>query len=226
MSTSDNIFSRSDLVQEERAGRQRLLHDGRLFNARVYSVSIKGCEWTVKDFADRPFYVRAVARFLLRREVSILKRLSGIKGISNRVFRVDSAAMATEYLPGETLKRVDAKRITPDFLTKLEQLTATMHARGVVHLDLRSLTNVVIDREGNPGIIDFQSALSTKWMPPFLSRALRLIDMSGAAKKWLKFQPEAMGKARRALLDKANRVRRFWVFKGYFGFKRKRIAGN
>ena len=44
--------------------------------------------------------------------------------------------------------------------------------------------------------------------------------MSGALKKWLKYQPEAMGDERRQELERINRLRRFWIFRGYFGLKK------
>ena len=91
-----------------------------------------------------------------------------------------------------------------------------------MHLDLRSLTNVIIDPEGNPGIIDVQSAVVTDHLARFIARTLRAIDLSGACKKWQQFQPGAMGSVRRDFFLRINRIRRWWVFKGYFGLKAKK----
>ncbi len=219
--TKEAFFARAELTAQEEAGRTRLLRNGRLFNARVYRVDLAGREWTVKDFADRPFYVRLVARLLLRHEVKVLNRLEGISGMSPAAFRVDSAAMATEFLPGESLQNVAPERITVEFLKELETLVRRMHWAGVVHLDISSMTNIIMDPEGRPGIIDFQSAVLTDHVPRCVARWLEALDLRGVMKKWAAYQPEAMGAARRALLEKMNRLRKFWVFKGYFGLKRR-----
>lgn len=166
--------------------------------------------------------MRGIARLLLAHEVTILQRLAGIPGFSGAAFRIDANALACEFLPGESLFDTDPRRITPDFLRELETVTRRMHRAGVVHLDLRSLTNVIITPEGHPGIIDFQSAIVTDHLPRGITRLLRAIDLSGACKKWRKFQPDAMGAARRQFLQSVNRIRRFWIFKGYLGLKGKK----
>lgn len=222
MTYQNPSFTREDFQREKEAGRTELIHSGRLFNADVYRLTYGDHTWVVKDFADRPFYVRLIARALLAHEVNVLTRLQGVPGLSRAVFRLDAAALASEFLPGISLFNTDPKRITPDFLRQLETLTRSMHWAGVVHLDLRSLTNVIMYPEGKPGIIDFQSAVVTDHLPRFIARTLRAIDLSGACKKWQQFQPDAMGAVRRDFFQKINLVRRWWVFKGYFGLKAKK----
>ena len=152
----------------------------------------------------------------------MLTRLQSVPGLSRATFRLDAVALASEFLPGTSLFDTDPKRITPDFLRQLESLTRRMHRAGVVHLDLRSLTNVIMDPEGKPGIIDFQSAVVTGHLPRFIARTPRAINLSGACKKWQQFQPDAMGAVCRDFFQKINRIRRWWVFKGYFGLKAKK----
>jgi hypothetical protein len=91
-----------------------------------------------------------------------------------------------------------------------------------VHLDTRGGGNLLIRPDGRPGIIDFQAALFTRWMPGFMRRWLEDIDMSGVYKKWERWQPETLGDARRAHLERLNRWRRLWVLRGYFGLSKKR----
>ena len=87
-------------------------------------------------------------------------------------------------------------------------------------LDVRGTGNVMIRPNGSPGLIDFQASLYTGWMPGFLRRLLEDFDMSGALKKWLQFQPEMMGEERRKELERINGLRKFWIFRGYFGLKK------
>ena len=76
--------------------------------------------------------------------------------------------------------------------------------------------------DGTPGLIDFQAAMCTNHWPKGLRRILEAMDVSGALKRWKYFHPEAMGKERLERLEAINSVRRFWIFQGYFGIKRKK----
>ena len=67
-------FTREDFLRQKETGRTKLIHSGRLFNADVYRLTHGDHTWIVKDFADRPFYVRWIARALLAHEVTVLKR--------------------------------------------------------------------------------------------------------------------------------------------------------
>jgi hypothetical protein len=212
-------FGRADLGRAE----HELLRDGRFANARVERVRLDGHDWIFKDFSSRAFLVRhTIGRLLLGREVRALRRLDGIDGIPSRAFRVDAFAMAARFVPGRTLARVDDAQMSTAFLTALEALLQQVHARGLVHLDTRGGGNLLMRPDGTPGIIDFQAALSTRWMPAVLRRGFEGMDLSGVYKKWLRFQPDTLGAQRLARFEQLNQWRRFWVFRGYFGMRKKR----
>ncbi|WP_443743288.1 RIO1 family regulatory kinase/ATPase domain-containing protein [Sutterella sp.] len=199
-----------------------LLRDGRSANACVWRVRACGRSWTVKDFSRRSWYVRTfVAPLLIRRELATLVRLRGVDGVAQAVFRLDRSAIAMEYAEGTAICDVDPKRITPDYLRRLEALIAAIHRRGVVHLDLRGGGNVIVRPDGTPALIDFQTALFTEGLPARLVRMLEALDFSGAYKKWLRYQPAAMGPARRTALKRVNRLRRLWFLRGYPGTDRR-----
>lgn len=216
-------FTRADLDRAH----VTLLRDGRWANARVSRVEIDGGVWTLKDFSGRSGWVRqTLARFLLRRELRALARLRGIEGVPGDAFRVDAGAIAARFVPGTILAKLDPAQITPGFLERLEDLLRAIHARGVVHLDTRGASNVLMRPDGSPGIIDFQASLATRWMPRWLRRVLEDFDLSGVYKKWAAWQPQAMDEARRAEFDRINRLRRFWVLRGYFGLKKTHRPGS
>jgi hypothetical protein len=218
-SPSSAAFSRADLPSAQR----ELLRDGRFANARVERVHIGGADWIFKDFSSRAFIVRhTVGRFLLGREVRALQRLQGIAGIPDRAFRVDAFAMAARFVPGRTLARVDGAQVTTPYLVALENLLQQVHARGLVHLDTRGGGNLLMLPDGAPGIIDFHAALSTRWMPVGLRRWFNGMDMSGVYKKWLQWQPDTLGEARLADFERSTRWRKYWVFRGYLGARKKR----
>ncbi len=196
----------------------KLLRDGHVFNAVVTLVTgPDGRRWTVKDFSSRPWYVRLIARLLLSHELNILARLRGIDGVAEDAFRIDGSSAAILFQEGDILANIEPDRVTPEYLTRLEELTRTIHRAGVVHLDMRSFSNILIREDGTPAVIDFQAAQTTWWMPAFLRTRLEDIDMSGAYKKWQRFQPEAMGEERRSELARINKLRDLWVIRGYFG---------
>jgi RIO-like serine/threonine protein kinase len=212
-------FDRAALAGAER----KLLRDGRFANARVERVRIDGTDWIFKDFASRAFLVRhTVGRFLLDREVRALRRLEGLRGIPSQAFRVDGSSMAARFVPGRALADIPNGPVASDYLVALEALLRQVHARGLVHLDTRGGGNLLIGPDGSPGIIDFQAALSTRWMPRSLRRWLEDMDMSGVYKKWQRWQPDTLGAARLESLDRLNRWRRWWFLRGYFGWTKKR----
>jgi RIO-like serine/threonine protein kinase len=212
-------FDRSALAGAER----KLLRDGRFANARVERVRIGGTDWIFKDFASRAFFVRhTVGRFLLGREVRALRRLQGIAGVPGDAFRVDAFSMAARFVPGRALADTPDGPFATEYLLALEALLRQVHARGLVHLDTRGGGNLLIGPDGSPGIIDFQAALSTRWMPQAMRHWFESMDLSGVYKKWQRWQPDTLGDERLALLDRLNDWRRWWLLRGYFGMSKKR----
>lgn len=212
-------FGRAQLAHAER----ELLRDGRFANARVERVRINGADWIFKDFSSRAFLVRhTVGRFLLGREVRALRRLEGIRGVPSMACRVDAFAMAARFVPGRSLANVKTLSVSTAYLTALEALLQQVHARGLVHLDTRGGGNLLMQPDGTPGIIDFQAALSTRWMPTPLRRWFEGMDLSGVYKKWQRWQPDTLGEQRRAHYERLSQWRRLWVLRGYFGLRKKR----
>jgi hypothetical protein len=50
--------------------------------------------------------------------------------------------------------------------------------------------------------------------------------MAGVYKKWAVWQPQTLGPQRRAVLERMQHWRRFWVLRGYLGMKKKYRAGS
>jgi hypothetical protein len=214
-------FDRTALEKARRV----LLRDGRWANARVERAEIAGRSWVVKDFRPRNWWVRnSIGRLFVRRELATLHQLRGIDGVPPDAFRLDAHAIGFGYVDGETLGRVDAARQNAAYFIALERLLRTIHARGVVHLDTRGTGNVLMRPDGTPALIDFQSALSTRWMPASWRRFLELVDLTGVYKKWLQCEPASMGAERTEINERMLRWRRFWVLRGYAGTRKRHSA--
>ena len=116
-----------------------------------------------------------LGRFLLWRELAALRRLAGLRGVPADAFRLDAHAIAARYLPGTTLAELPPGRVSTSFLEALERLLRRVHQCGMVHLDTRGGGNMLMMPDGEPGIFDFQAALSTQWMPAGLRRLLGVV---------------------------------------------------
>jgi RIO-like serine/threonine protein kinase len=154
----------------------------------------------VKDFAPRARWLRAtLGRWLVARELRAYRALAGHPSVPRLVGRMGPFAFAVEHRPGRRLSRARAGELPPDFVDRLEQAVRAMHARGVVHLDLRHRSNVLADASGAPVLIDFASAVCLRpgrWPDRWLLRALARLDEAALAKWRAKLaQPGGRGAA-------------------------------
>ena len=95
----------------------------------------------------------------LAREWRALAALAGLPGVPRALVRLPGAIVVS-YLDGEPLAhrrllRSEREAFFAALLARVEQ----MHARGVVHLDLRQRRNIVCGVDGQPGLLDFEAAL-------------------------------------------------------------------
>jgi len=95
-----------------------------------------------------------LARFLLRREARCLEHLAGLRGLPGGVQRPARAVLERDWLEGTPLWA--AQRLPLDYFERLEELVASIHARGVCHNDLHKENNVLVGEDGYPRLIDFQ----------------------------------------------------------------------
>lgn len=164
-----------------------VLNRGSLGNPDVLLVEESGRRVVVKDFAPRAAWVRAtLGRWITAREARAWRALDGHPAVPRFLGAIDALAFAVEYRPGRRMSRELAGSVPEDFLERLSDAVDEMHRRGVAHLDLRHRSNVLVDAEGRPVLIDFGSAmtfrsgsLASRWLLPLLAR----IDRA-ALEKW------------------------------------------
>jgi RIO-like serine/threonine protein kinase len=211
-------FTRSDLDR----GPHEVLSEGRWANARLYRFEHGGESWVVKDFRPRGPMVRLlIGRFLVGREFGALSRLGGIPATPQGAFRIDAHALAYRYVPGRSLRGTRDVVFGPDFFPALERGLIAMHARArLAHFDLRNAKNILMTEDGEPLLLDFQSAVGTGWMPGPLRRFAERVDLAAIYKHWKKRSPDTMGEERLAALARMNRIRPLWALRGYIGAPR------
>jgi hypothetical protein len=194
----------------------QVLSAGRWGNADLFCCRLAGRTWVVKDFsACPPLVAKTWGRWMARREYRALNRLQGIDGIPQHPVVVDAEALAYLYFPGKTLRHVRAGELPDDFFVRLEQLVSQMHQRSMVHLDMRNQRNILLCADGRPALLDFQSSLDLRSLPPGLCRLLKQIDFSGVYKTWRKLRPDLMDAQRLAKLRAIERKHFLWVLRGY-----------
>jgi tRNA A-37 threonylcarbamoyl transferase component Bud32 len=138
--------------------RVRVLSEGGARGADVLLVRHEGALCVVKDFAGRGRLARLLARRLVRRELRAYRQLAGHPAVPRVVAEVDDLAFAIEYRPGRIMGPALASRVPASFVDDLRTAVSSMHARGVVHLDLRHRSNALAGEDGRPVLIDFASA--------------------------------------------------------------------
>ncbi|MFP6564698.1 MAG: hypothetical protein VCC68_09485 [Myxococcota bacterium] len=153
--------------------------------AEIRTVTVAGERCVVKDFSGGSLLVRRVlGPWLLRREERAYRALAGCDFVPKLVRGSDGASIVLEYRAGERLTRSLRGRLPATFSADLEAAVTKMHACGVVHLDLRHRSNVLVDGEGRPVILDFASAITGRnGRSGWLGRILRFVDRR-AVRKW------------------------------------------
>lgn len=153
----------------------------------------------VKDFAGHAGWLRAtLGRWLIAREQRAYRTLAGHPAVPRWLGRVGRDGFAVEYRPGRRLSRQRAGELPADFVDRLEQAVRGLHARGVVHLDLRHRSNVLVASDGAPVLIDFASAVclrAGRWPDRLLLGWLARVDERALAKWRRKLAQPAAGAA-------------------------------
>jgi len=211
-------FGRAELARCERV----LLGRGRWPKATLWRVRIGDEDWVVKDFAERDIVTRNLfGQLLLRRELKALRRVAGVKGVPSDVFRVDRHAFAYRFVPGRPLASIHQDFLPTELFEALERTLRDVHARGIVHLDIRNCRNVIVNDRNEPVLLDFESHLDTGgWLSSQRER-LETFDLAGVYKHWARAKSASLGPQRLAVLERMNRWRKMWVFRGLWFYPRK-----
>ena len=173
----------------------------------VTVVTYEGRPSVLKDYRTKnPLTRGLLGPALVRREFAILRHLEGIPGIPRAYAVLEKRALVLEYIEGRTINKFKAGELPDLVFQRLAQTVRAMHARGVVHLDLRQKKNILI--AGNrPWIIDFASALKGR-----LTAKLRAVDESALLKFKKRNFPHLLTEEDRRALRSHRFLRRFWIF--------------
>ncbi len=183
----------------------------------ILLMEIDGKKVLVKDFSrNRAFYAKTIGRFLVWREAKAYCRLQGLRGIPRFYGVIDSLAIAMEYVDAPTLKEEGKKRrLGSDFFHRLEELIASIHARGMAHCDLKKAPNILVAPGDEPYLVDWGASISEREFRPlplsWIYKRFVADDFMAVIKMKLRFAPELVtaqersSYQRRSLPEKAIR---------------------
>jgi RIO-like serine/threonine protein kinase len=196
------------LRPEGSGGQARVLRDkGGFLSPAVSVVDHDGRPAVLKDYRRKNAVTRGLlAPSLVKREFSVLRHLEGIPGIPRAYAVLEKRALVLEYIEGLTINKFKAGELPDRVYERLVDLVRAMHARGVVHLDLRQRKNILIAGE-QPWLIDFANAMKGK-----LTSKLRSIDESALLKFKQRNWPHLMTDEDREALKSHKFLRKFWIF--------------
>lgn len=195
-----------------------VLHKGRFANAVVYRYHDEQLDLVIKDFQHSPWLVRKTfARMFVNQELKALQKLQGIPGVSGEHYRLSKVGLAYTHINGTPLRTLSKQKqqLPVEFFKDLERMVSSMHRRGLVHLDLRNMGNILCGDDGKPYFIDFQSAIRYSRFPRWLQGFMRGADMSGVYKGWLSLCDQPLPEFKKRFFENYAKVRKRWIFRGY-----------
>ena len=193
-----------------------LLNEGRFANATVFEYKSSTLNLTIKDFSGSPWIIRnSLGRFFINSEYRTLSKLKNNPSIAKNIKKISNYTLVFDYIEGCPLKHLPDNSLNKNFFLQLEKNIKLMHQQNIVHLDLRNLGNIIAGNDNYPYIIDFQSAISTRFLNKWLKNILQTSDLTGVYKSWKYKCNEPLDFKRNMVLEKFNKIRKIWIFKGY-----------
>lgn len=197
------------------AAKKEFLHRGAWSKADIYLVEMQGGPLVVKDFAAKSFPIRCIGRFQIGRECAAYRQLAGVEGVAAWLGRVDAYALALEKLEGTPLRKFRKRGGRRDLLASLRAALDGVHARAVIHNDLRGKDNTLVRSDGRVVLVDFAGAFRFRkgsfWYRRLFARLARVDE--AAYLKWKRIlDPDSLTPEEERFLRRFARFRRLWVF--------------
>lgn len=112
----------------------------------------------VKTYESRPFVVRNVlGRWLIGREAAAYETAGRLSGLPRFLGRVGPYALATAWVPAESLATDPLPAVGPATFDRLEEIVAELHRRGVAVADLHR-GDVLVGDDQSVYLVDLAAA--------------------------------------------------------------------
>jgi RIO-like serine/threonine protein kinase len=173
----------------------------------------------LKDYSQGNNALKALGVMLLWRERAAYERLQDLPGIPRCFGQLDPYTLMTEYVESCQSSDAPEELLDEGFFQRLRRLVEAMHARGIVHGDLKRLDNILITPDGQPCLIDFSAAFWNGSNPAAAFVMPYLIDDDLRAVYKLKARrvPDLLTPEEEIFLNSRSQVERgFRVVREYF----------
>lgn len=160
----------------------------------------------VRDTGTARWWLRWLARGLLRREARALACLAELPGIP-ALIAVSGDRLQREYIVGTPMHR--ARPAEPGYFAAALRIVRRMHCAGIVHNDLAKEPNFLVRPDGAPAIVDFQLAMRFRRRRQ-LFRYLAYEDLRHVLKHKRTYCPEALTARERRILAAPGPASRIW----------------
>lgn len=169
-----------------------------------------GRRFAVKDVRRTSTFFRFTAgRWTVGHEARIYRRLEGLDFVPPFRGKFDSDAMILEWIDATSLRQLESPDLPPGFFDALQSCVDQLHARGVVHMDMRHRTNILRSAGGAPRLVDFEIAFYLgRWLAPLLG----WVDRSAVTKFRIRYSPDEVSEAQVARYARFTRLRKLWPF--------------
>lgn len=120
-------------------------------------------------------------KWLCMHERDIYSHLAGVPGVPRWAGCVDDATYAIEYIDAKPLDHLDVP--PPGFFDRLLEIFTQMHRRGVAYCDANKQSNILVDADGRPFVIDFQISIHRRdnWPWPLRSISALIVRFAQRA---------------------------------------------
>lgn len=177
----------------------------------------------VRDAGKARWWLRPIARALLRREARALAALEGLNGFP-QVVDVKRNILIRSYLSGRPLH--EARPDNFGWFRAASRLLRRLHRAGVVHNDLAKEPNLLVQDDGGPAFIDFQLAAHSHKRGRFF-RIAAYEDLRHLLKHKRTYWPDRLTRRERDILANPSPVSRAWMgmVKPVYLFVTRRVLG-
>lgn len=175
----------------------------------VVVIDYNGMRAVLKDYGRASgWFAWLLGPLLIKREADALQRLAGLNGIPALIRRIDSRGVLMEYVPAQPWPSMQPPAAAFDHV---RALVNAMHERGVAHCDMRAPSNILVDQQGQPYLVDFVARVmrGSPWNAPWnwVFRKFCQADINALAKLKVRNAPELATAQERMMAEH----RGFWV---------------
>ena len=166
----------------------------------------------VKDFSTKGFLFRNTAgRFLVWREEKAYRKLQSIRSIPRLYRNIQGLALVMEEVQGRDGEAFHGfEQLPEDFFHELRKVVSDIHRCGLAHCDLKTASNILVDREGKPALIDWGASISEREFRFFplnlIYRRFVKDDLMAIIKLQLRLDPDSVSPEEKRLYYQRSRL--------------------